>query len=125
MTTALVACLSKNPPHFHVWYDDYQAEITIKEGIVRGEMPRRALRLVFEWLDLHRDELMENWERLSTFSTGEVRLVDFTPLMQKGICRKLQDIDNFKSFRLNPFTVDWNDEIGFVPRYLYERGMAA
>ena len=46
-------------------YDDYQAEITIKEGIVRGEMPRRALRLVFEWLDLHRDELLENWERLS------------------------------------------------------------
>ncbi len=36
-----------------------------REGIVRGEMPRRALRLVFEWLDLHRDELMENWERLS------------------------------------------------------------
>ena len=37
----------------------------IKDGIVRGEMPRRALRLVYEWLDLHRDELMENWERLS------------------------------------------------------------
>ena len=54
-----------NPPHFHVCYDDYQAEITIKEGIVRGEMPLRALRLVFEWLDLHRDELLENWERLS------------------------------------------------------------
>ena len=54
-----------NPPHFHVWYDGYQAEITIKEGIVRGEMPRRALRLVFEWLDLHRDELLENRERLS------------------------------------------------------------
>jgi hypothetical protein len=54
-----------NPPHFHVCYDDYHAEITIKEGIVRGEMPRRALRLVFEWLDLHRDELLENWERLS------------------------------------------------------------
>jgi hypothetical protein len=28
-------------------------------------LPRRALRLVYEWLDLHRDELMENWERLS------------------------------------------------------------
>ena len=54
-----------NPPHFHVWYDEYQAEVTIKDGIVRGEMPRRALRLVYEWLDLHRDELMENWERLS------------------------------------------------------------
>ena len=48
-----------NPPHFHVWYDEYKAEVTIKDGIVRGEMPRRALRLVYEWLDLHRDELME------------------------------------------------------------------
>ena len=26
-----------NPPHFHVWYDDYEAEITIKDGIV-GEL---------------------------------------------------------------------------------------
>ena len=58
-----------------------------------------------------------------TFSTGEVRLVDFVPMMQKGICRKLQDIDYFKAFRLDPFTVDWNDEIGFAPRYLYERGV--
>ena len=31
----------------------------------------------------------------------------------------------FKSFRLDPFTVDWSDEIGFAPRYLYERGKAA
>ena len=51
-----------------------------------------------------------------TFSNGEVRLVDFTPLMQKGICKKLQDI-------LDPFTIDWNDEIGFAPEYLYERGV--
>jgi len=60
-----------NPPHFHVWYDDYQAEVTIKDGIVRGEMPRRALRLVYEWLDLHRDELMENWERLSNSEAAQ------------------------------------------------------
>lgn len=60
-----------------------------------------------------------------TFSTGKVRLVDFTPLMQKGICRKLQDMDYFKSFRLDPFTVDWNDEIGFAPERLYEMGKAA
>lgn len=60
-----------------------------------------------------------------TFNTGEVRLVDFTPLMQKGICRKLQDPDYFKSFRLDPFTVDWNNEIGFAPKYLYDRSVAA
>ena len=54
-----------NPRHFHECYDDYQAEITIKDGTVTGSLPRRALRLVYEWLDLHRDELMENWRRLS------------------------------------------------------------
>ena len=57
--------LDHNPPHFHVWYDGYEAEITIKDGIVTGSLPRRALRLVYEWLDLHREELMENWEHLS------------------------------------------------------------
>lgn len=60
-----------------------------------------------------------------TFSNGEVRLVDFTPLMQKGICRKLQDLDYFKSFTLDPFTIDLNDEIGFAPEYLYERSVMA
>ena len=30
-----------------------------------------------------------------TFSNGEVRLVDFTPLMQKGICKKLQDVARY------------------------------
>jgi hypothetical protein len=30
---------------------------------IRGELPRRAERLVREWADLHRDELMRNWEQ--------------------------------------------------------------
>jgi hypothetical protein len=70
-------------------------------------------------------EYVRDYTLRLTFNTGEVRLVDFKPLMQKGICRKLQDLDYFKSFRLDPFTVDWNDEIGFAPLYLYEHGKAA
>ena len=70
-------------------------------------------------------EYVSDYTLRITFNTGEVRLVDFTPLMQKGICRKLQDLDYFKSFSLDPFTVDWNNEIGFAPRYLYERGITA
>ena len=26
-------------------------------------MPGRAVKLILEWLELHRDELMENWYR--------------------------------------------------------------
>lgn len=50
-----------NPPHFHVKYQDYEATIEIQDGTIRGAMPRRAMNLIFEWLDLHRDELIENW----------------------------------------------------------------
>ena len=48
-----------NPPHFHVWYENYKAEITIEDGIITGTLPRRALNLVYEWLDLHKDEQLE------------------------------------------------------------------
>lgn len=53
-----------NPPHFHVVYQGYKALITIKDGIITGSLPRRALSMVYEWLDEHKEELMENWNRL-------------------------------------------------------------
>lgn len=51
------------PPHFHAWYGDYKIIVHIKDGIVKGEMPGRALRMVLEWLEEHRNELMDNWEK--------------------------------------------------------------
>ena len=39
-----------NPPHFHVKYQEYEAIVTIEDGIVTGSLPRRALRLIYEWL---------------------------------------------------------------------------
>ncbi len=33
------------------------------EHLESGEFPKRALRLVLEWHDLHRTELALNWER--------------------------------------------------------------
>ena len=60
-----------NPPHFHVWYEGYEATITIEDGIVTGTLPRRALKMVYEWLDLHFDELMENWRLLTNFEAAK------------------------------------------------------
>jgi len=51
------------PPHFHVWYGEYKITVTIKDGIVTGNMPGRALKMIFEWLEIHRDELLEVWEK--------------------------------------------------------------
>ena len=60
-----------------------------------------------------------------TFDTGEVKRFDFSSLYNEGICRKLQDMSYFKNFTLEGFTVDWNNEIGFAPEYLYENGVPA
>ena len=60
-----------NPPHFHVWYNNYKAIVFIKDGLVKGILPRRVLSLVYEWLDLHKEELMENWRRLSNSEAAE------------------------------------------------------
>lgn len=59
------------------------------------------------------------------FSDGAEKLVDFWPMAQTGICRKLQDLTYFRNFTLDPFSVDWSNEIGFAPEYLYEIGQAA
>lgn len=59
------------------------------------------------------------------FSNGQYRLYDFSKEFSKGICHKLQNMDYFKRFSLDPFTIDWNNEICFAPEYLYENGATA
>ena len=60
-----------------------------------------------------------------TFSNGAVRLFDFSCIYDKGVFTKLQDMEYFRNYSLDGWTVDWNNEIGFAPEYLYEHGMAA
>jgi len=37
-------------------------QISIKTLEVKGDFPARAKTMVFEWLSLHLNEIMENWE---------------------------------------------------------------
>lgn len=54
----------KHGPHFHAEYGGEQAQISILNGkLLSGKLRGRAYRLILEWIALHRDELMENWER--------------------------------------------------------------
>ena len=50
------------PPHFHAVYAEYQITVDIRSSVVHGYFPKRALRLVLEWLDLHKNELLEDWK---------------------------------------------------------------
>lgn len=52
-----------NPPHFHVEYAEYNAQVEIKTGsILAGKLPPKARALTEEWRILNLEALLENWQ---------------------------------------------------------------
>ena len=47
-----------NPPHFHA---EYTIIVYIDGWIVEGKFPKRALNILLEWAEIHKDELLEDW----------------------------------------------------------------
>lgn len=55
------------PPHFHAEYQGYKAEYDIRTfEIIAGNLPSRANAMVHEWASLHREELIQNWNKAQT-----------------------------------------------------------
>ena len=51
-----------NLPHLHARFAEFEASISIADAeVLAGELPRKPLRLVQAWVELHRDELMTDW----------------------------------------------------------------
>ncbi|TCP93451.1 DUF4160 domain-containing protein, partial [Serpentinicella alkaliphila] len=52
-----------NPPHFHAYYQDYKSIIDINScDITEGNLPKKQLKLVLAWAEIHQDELLANWQ---------------------------------------------------------------
>ena len=52
------------PAHFHAIYGEFRALVDIDTAqLLQGELTPRATGLVREWAELHRAELMEDWDR--------------------------------------------------------------
>ena len=50
-------------PHIHVSYQGQEAVIGIDDGeLIEGELKKNKLKLVQAWIEIHRDELMADWE---------------------------------------------------------------
>jgi hypothetical protein len=53
-------------PHIHVKFQDDEAVISIPDGLVlEGQIPNNKMRLVLAWVEIHKDELMADWELAS------------------------------------------------------------
>jgi hypothetical protein len=52
-----------NPPHFHIFYNEFEATIDLRNfEIIEGNLPIKQKRIVVAWAELHSDELMLNWD---------------------------------------------------------------
>ncbi len=69
-------------------------------------------------------EYLDGYTLVILFNNGEKKTFDFSTLLDKGVCGKLKDKDYFKNFTIDPFSIDWNNEIGFAPEFLYENGVS-
>jgi hypothetical protein len=50
-------------PHIHARYQGQEAVIAIQDGsLLEGSIPARQLRMVRVWMDIHREDLLVNWE---------------------------------------------------------------
>ncbi len=50
-------------PHIHVRYQDFEAVVSIPGGkILGGKFPPAKMRLVQAWLEIHKEELLADWE---------------------------------------------------------------
>jgi hypothetical protein len=64
-------------PHFHARYGEAEASIDIESlGVIVGDLPLRARRLVTEWATAHQAELRDNWVR----ARGHQQLESIEPL---------------------------------------------
>jgi len=50
------------PPHLHAKYGDDEIVVEIRTGNVSGNMSNRAIKLIQEWRELHKDELLKDWK---------------------------------------------------------------
>jgi hypothetical protein len=53
-------------PHIHVKFQEQEAVISIPDGeILEGELKPGKLKLVHAWIEIHREDLMADWELAS------------------------------------------------------------
>ncbi len=50
-------------PHIHVNYQNYNAVFDIEKSILlSGKLPSNKQKMIEVWIDLHKEDLLANWE---------------------------------------------------------------
>ena len=50
-------------PHIHVFYQEHEVIVSIVDGtVLEGDIPPNKMKLLQAWIELHKDELLADWE---------------------------------------------------------------
>ena len=65
---------------------------------------------------------MEDYKIELTFNDGVRKIVDLKDELWGEVFEPINDLHKFKNFKLNPFTIEWENGADFAPEFLYEIG---
>jgi len=63
----------------------------------------------------------DDFQMLVTFSTGETKLFDARPYLEKGVFTRLKNLELFKQAYVAFDTVCWPGDLDIAPETLYDR----
>ena len=50
-------------PHLHARYQNDEVVVSLPEGaVLEGGLPPAKMRLLLAWMEIHRDELLADWD---------------------------------------------------------------
>ena len=50
-------------PHLHARYQDQEVVVSLLDGeTLEGRLPPAKMRLLVAWIEIHKDELLADWE---------------------------------------------------------------
>jgi hypothetical protein len=62
-------------PHLHARYGEHRASFAIESAdIIAGSMPSRQIRLIQAWIEIHKEELLADWQL--AIEGGEIFKID-------------------------------------------------
>lgn len=62
---------------------------------------------------------IESYKIEFKFSDGTIKIIDLQNELYGEIFEPLNNIDEFKNFKLNHFTIEWENGADFAPEFLY------
>ena len=77
---------------------------------------------MMELIKVIKADYIEEYKIALEFSDGKESVVDLKDELWGEVFEPLKDINYFKKFTLNPFTIEWENGADFSPEFLYEIG---